>query len=158
MRFCFRMNERQAVRIPFSDRTEILALTNQSIDRNTMECDYRFPRHVFWCQFNFYNPNITVQIYYRGHRVRENLTVTAVESILELISNTQRNRLRDFRQEFVAMDGTLVSLLTLWNWNQRPVNIRGLLEHASIVGVSQLDFYFSFRGAICQSFTVYLNA
>lgn len=154
----FRMNERQAVRIPFSDRTEIFSLMNRSIDRNTIECENRFPRYIFWCQFNFYDPNTTVQIYYRGHRVRENLTVTSVESILAIITNMQRNRMRDFQQEFVAMDGTLVSLLTLWNWNSQPISIRNLLEHASIVGISQLDFYFSFRDAVCRSYTVYLNA
>ena len=154
----FRMNKRQAIRMPFSDRTEVFSLMNQSIDRDTIECENRFPRHIFWCQFNFYEPNITVQIYYRGFRVREDLTVASVESILNFISNEQRIRMRDFQQEFVAMDGTLVSLLTIWNWNQRPVSIRGLLEHASIVGFSQLDFYFSFRDAICRSYAVYLNA
>ena len=90
--------------------------------------------------------------------MREDLTVASVESLLTVITNAQRNRMRDFQQEFVAMDGTLVSLLTIWNWNQQPVSIRNLLEHASIIGFSQLDYYFSFRNAICRSYTVYLNA
>ena len=154
----FRMNERQAIRMPFSDRMEIISLMNQSIDRDTIECENRFPRHIFWCQFNFYDPNTTVQIYYRGHRVREDLTVSSVESLMNIVLSTQQIRMRDFQQEFVAMDGTLVSLLTIWNWNIRPVSIRNLLEHASIVGFSQLDFYFSFRDAICRSYTVYLDA
>ena len=152
------MNERQFSLMMPADRNEIIAILNQSIDRTTIESERRYPRHRFWCILNIESSTLSVQLFYRGHRIREDIPARTALDLVNMIFSSIEGRRGDFQQEFVSLNGTLVSLLKVWSFENAPVDLRNILRDASIVGIVKLDLFFHFRQSITSFYSVYLNA
>ena len=135
------MVERQFSLLEQADQNEIISILNRSIDRTSSESDRRYPGHIFWCQLNIDSNTLSVQTYTRSHRVRDDISARASLDLVRVIFNTIEGRRGDFQQDFVAINGTLVSMLKIWHFNQAPVDIRNIVRDASIVGIVKLDFF-----------------
>ena len=152
------MTERQFSLLAPADQNEIISILNRSIDRTSSESDRRYPRHNFLSQLNIDSDTLSVQIYTRGHRVRDDISASAALELVRVILSSIEGRRGDFQQEFVTINGTLVSMLKIWNFNQAPVDIRNIVRDASIVGIVKLDFFYHFKRSISSFYSVYLNA
>ena len=152
------MTERQFSLLAPADQNEIISILNRSIDRTSSESDRRYPRHNFLSQLNIDSDTLSVQIYTRDHRVRDDISASAASELVRVILSSIEGRRGDFQQEFVTINGTLVSMLKIWNFNQAPVDIRNIVRDASIVGIVKLDFFYHFRRSISSFYSVYLNA